>query len=36
VFIRTHGVDAFRKRLADHYKIDLTMGEQRPAGKQNR
>jgi hypothetical protein len=34
VFIRTHGVDAFRKRLADHYKIDL--GEQRLPGKQNR
>ena len=28
VFIRTHGADAFRQRLADHYKIDLTMGKQ--------
>jgi hypothetical protein len=27
VFIRTHGVDAFRQHLADCYKIDLTAGE---------
>ena len=36
LFIQTHGLDAFRERLAEHYKIDLTMGEQGPAGKQNR
>ena len=27
VFIRIHGVDAFRQHLADCYKIDLTAGE---------
>jgi glycosyltransferase involved in cell wall biosynthesis len=36
VFIRAHGVDAFRQRLADHYKIDLTVGEQGLTGKQSR